>query len=86
MFPDQNYLYYFMDLYVDIKFEQLVEIAKKLPATKWTRLKAEVEKVPAQPGKSKSLETFLLKAPVFSKKQIETIAKTRKSINQWRAK
>jgi hypothetical protein len=57
-----------MELYVDIEFEQLVEIAKKLPATKWSRLKAEVEKVPVQPGKSKRLETFLLKAPIFSKK------------------
>ena len=34
-----------MELYVDIEFEQLVEIAKKLPATKWSRLKAEVENV-----------------------------------------
>jgi hypothetical protein len=75
-----------MEIYDNIEFEQLVEIAKKLPATKWSKLKAEVEKAPSKPVKAKGLETFLLKAPTFSKKQIDTIAKTRKSINQWRGK
>jgi len=75
-----------MVIYDDIEFEQLVEIAKKLPATKWSKLKDEVEKAPSKPVKAKGLETFLLKAPTFSKKQIDTIAKTRKSINQWRGK
>lgn len=75
-----------MEIYVDIEFEQLVEIAKKLPATKWTKLKAEVEKPATKSVKIKSLESFLLKAPTFSKKQLDTIAKTRKSINQWRGK
>jgi hypothetical protein len=75
-----------MGSYLDIEFEQLVELAKKLPPTKWSRLKEEVEKKPIRSSKSKSLETFLLKAPTFSKKQISSIAKTRKAINQWRAK
>jgi hypothetical protein len=70
----------------DIEFEQLVEIAKKLPASKWSKLKAEVEKSVPISAKSKDLESFLLKAPTFTKKQIETIAKTRKSIDQWRGK
>jgi len=70
----------------DIAFEDLVEIAKKLPASKWSKLKAEVEKNVPLSEKAKDLESFLLKAPTFTKKQIETIAKTRKSINKSRAK
>jgi hypothetical protein len=31
-----------MQVQVDIEFDQLVQIAKKLPATQWTKLKAEV--------------------------------------------
>ncbi len=75
-----------MELNVDIAFEQLVEIAKRLPATKWSKLKEEVETNATQSTKSKHLESFLLKAPTFTKKQIDNIGKTRKSINQWRAK
>ena len=71
---------------VDIAFEELVEIAKKLPASKWSKLKAEVESTAHKSVKSKNLEAFLLKAPTFTKKQIDNIAKTRKSINKWRAK
>ena len=32
-----------MQVQVDIEFDQLVKIAKKLPAKQWTKLKAEVE-------------------------------------------
>ena len=70
----------------EIAFEELVEIAKKLPASKWTKLKAEVERNVPLSAKAKDLESFLLMAPTFTKKQIENIAKTRKSINKWRAK
>jgi len=33
-----------MQVQVDIEFEQLVNIVKKLPATQWNKLKQEVEK------------------------------------------
>lgn len=75
-----------MEPVIDIAFEELVEIAKKLPASKWSKLKAEVENSAHKSVKSKNLESFLLKAPTFTKKQIENIAKTRKAINKWRAK
>ena len=75
-----------MQVNVEIGFEQLVHIAKKLPSKQWRRLKLEVE---SETKKSKDvfdMETFLLSAPVFDKTQIDKIAKTRKSINQWRTK
>ena len=75
-----------MHVSMEIGFDQLVGIVKKLPPKQWTKLKTEVEKE-IYPGKNnQDMEAFLLKAPVFTKKQLDTIAKTRKAINQWRIK
>ncbi len=70
-----------MQAQVDIGFEQLVKIAKQLPATKWNELKNEVEKEQSQANKVSDLEAFLLTAPTFTKKQLDKIAKTRKAIS-----
>lgn len=74
-----------MQAQVDIGFDQLVQLAKRLPATQWTKLKQEVEK--EQNPKEKEREEFkklLLSGPTFSKKQLDAVAETRKRINQWR--
>ena len=75
-----------MQLQVDIGFEQLVQLAKKLPASQWTKLKAAIDNEDAQNKETSELEAFLLTAPTFTKKQLSEIAKTRKAINQWRTK
>jgi hypothetical protein len=75
-----------MQVQLDIEFEQLIELAKKLPAKQWTKLKHAVDKEQPSNGNPSELETFLLSAPTFSKKQLNEIAKTRKAINQWRTK
>lgn len=76
-----------MQVQVDIEFDQLVKIAKKLPAKQWTKLKAVVEsKVITTDKDRKEFKKLLLSGPVFSKKQLEKIAETRKAINQWRTK
>jgi hypothetical protein len=75
-----------MQVQVDIGFEQLLKLAKQLPATQWAKLKTEVEKVEQQPETASDLEDFLLNAPTFNKKQLDEIAKTRKAISQWRTK
>jgi len=76
----------FMRVQVDIGFEQLVQLAKQLPPTQWTKLKTAVEK--EQPPKEavSDMEAFLLNAPTFTKKQLDEVAKTRKAISQWRTK
>ncbi len=75
-----------MQIQVDIGFEQLLQIVKKLPATQLSKLKEEIEKND-NTGKPKvDLETLLLNGPTARKKQLETIAKNRKAINQWRTK
>lgn len=75
-----------MQLQVDIEFDQLVQLAKKLPSKQWTKLKQEVDKQQPADRSVTELEIFLLNAPTFSKKQLDEIAKTRKAINQWRTK
>jgi hypothetical protein len=75
-----------MQVQVDIEFDQLVKLAKGLPANQWTKLKQEVEKKIKTDRKVSGLETFLLTAPTFTKKQLNEIDKTRKAINQWRTK
>ncbi len=75
-----------MQVEIDIKFEQLVTIAQRLPKTEWNELKNEVEKDNKHDSKAQEMEAFLLSAPTFTKKQLDAIAKTRNAINQWRTK
>lgn len=74
-----------MQVQVDIEFDQLLKIVKTLPSGKLKQLKAEIEKE-AKSDKSIDLETLLLNGPTATKKQLDTIAKNRKAINQWRTK
>ncbi len=75
-----------MQVQVDIGFDQLVQLAKRLPTTQWAKLKQEVE---AQAPADKEREDFrklLLNGPTFSKKQLDAVAETRKRIDEWRTK
>ena len=74
-----------MQVQIDIGFDELVKIVKTLPLGQLKKLKTEIEK---ETGTSKpgNLEALLLQGPNATKKQIDTIAKNRKAINQWRKK
>lgn len=74
-----------MQVQVDIGFDQLLKIVKTLPSGQLKQLKAEIEKE-AKSEKSDDLEILLLNGPTATKKQLETIVKNRKAINQWRTK
>lgn len=74
-----------MQVQVDIGFEQLLKIVKTLPSKQLKQLKAEIEKE-AKSDEPVNLEDVLLNGPTATKKQLETIAKNRKTINQWRTK
>lgn len=74
-----------MQAEVNIDFEQLVQLAKKLPSTQWNKLKQQVEEKKYN-SSDDDLVSLLLSAPTYSKKQIDEIANTRKAINQWRTK
>jgi hypothetical protein len=75
-----------MQVQVDIEFDQLVQIAKKLPVKQWDKLKKEVEAKPVADTEREDFRKLLLNGPTFSKKQLKTIDETRKAINQWRTK
>ena len=75
-----------MEVQVNIEFQQLVQLAKNLPVSDWEKLKQEVD---AQTPNNKEREEFkklLLNGPTFTKKQLDAVNETRKSINQWRTK
>lgn len=76
-----------MQVQVDIGFDQLVQIANRLPATQWTKLKKEVEA--SEQPKDTEREEFrkqLTIGPTFSKKQLAGIAETCKTIEEWLTK
>lgn len=75
-----------MQVQVNIGFDELVQIAKKLPAKQWTKLKEEVEAQSSADIEREEFKKMLLNGPTFSKEQLKTIAETRKAINQWRTK
>ena len=75
-----------MQVQVDIGFDNLIKIVKQLPKEELRRFRKELDKELIEDAELKDLESFLLKAPVFSDEQIAIIEQTRKEINKWRAK
>ena len=72
-----------MQIQVDIEFDELLKAVKALPSAKLQLLKNEIENG-SKTTSSNNLEQLLLSGPVATKKQLETIAKNRKAINEWR--
>lgn len=70
-----------MQIQVDIGFDELMGIVKRLPRQQFLKLKKELEKADKKNADYQSLEAFLLKAPTFSDEQLENIAQARKAIN-----
>jgi hypothetical protein len=75
-----------MQIQVNIGIDQLIELVKTLPEKDIDKLKTELEKKKKSNINREEFLSFLMKGPVFSKKQLNAIAKTRKAINQWRTK
>ncbi|PWH86957.1 hypothetical protein [Brumimicrobium oceani] len=73
-----------MEVQVKIGFNQLVKIVKTLPKNQLNKLLNEIEKGKMTEKSDSILEELLLKGPVATKKQLETITENRNSINLWR--
>ena len=73
-----------MEVQVDIAFDQLVELAKQLPESKWEKLKKAVEATSTLEQEREAMREFLMNGPTFSPKQIKAVADARKRINAWR--
>ncbi len=75
-----------MEMNLEIPFQQLLSAVNTLTPAQKARLKQELtEEESAKEAKSAFVE-MLLKGPVFTDEQIETIEENRKSITQWRTK
>jgi len=72
-----------MQAQIDIGFEELVKLVKALPSNQLQKLRSEIDRK-TNTAKSEALESLLLKGPVATKKQLETIESNRQMINQWR--
>ena len=75
-----------MQIQVDIGFDDLIRLVKRLPKDQLLKFKKELERQTTNDSQAQDLESFLMSAPTFSAKQIETIEQTRKAINEWRKK
>lgn len=69
-----------MQVQIDIQFDQLVKLAKRLPSKQWMKLKEEVEANEPMEKEREDFRKILLGGPAFSKKQLEVVAETRKRI------
>jgi hypothetical protein len=73
-----------MQAQIDIEFDQLVQLARQLPATQWAKLKQEVEVQAPVDKEREDFRKILMNGPTFSKKQLDNIVETRKKIDEWR--
>jgi hypothetical protein len=71
-----------MQVKIEIQFDQLVQLAKRLPSKQWTKLKQEVEAKESVEKERKDFRKLLLSGPTFSKKQLIAVAETRKKIDE----
>jgi hypothetical protein len=78
-----------MQLTVDIKYEQLIEIIKHLPANQLARIKSDLENTVFANGAEScksEFQEFLLRGPIMSDDQYSIFKENRKAFNQWRSK
>ena len=78
-----------MQLTVDIKYEQLINIIRHLPPNQLEKIKSDLENIVAvdksETGKT-DFQKFLLKGPVMTDVQYSAFKENRKAFNQWRSR
>lgn len=73
-----------MQIQLDINFEQLLQLVKKLPKSQWVKLKSEMDdQNPSFPTTSE-LERFLMNAPTFSEEQLNAIYEAKRKLESWK--
>lgn len=73
-----------MQVRLDIEFDQLLKMVNALPVVKLRQLKAVIDKKTIKDKPKNNLKNLLLNGLVATTKQINSIEKNRKAINQWR--
>lgn len=78
-----------MQLTVNIKYEQLIDVIRKLPANQLAKMKADLDLTLAKTKvdiDKTDFRKFLLSGPVMSDDQYSAYKENRKAFNQWRSK
>jgi len=78
-----------MEIMLDIGFEQLLDLIKKLPAGKIKQLKTALDDDFIKEKAEKELsdfQSFLLKGPVMDANQYAQHVEDRRHFNKWRTK
>lgn len=73
-----------MEVKVNIPFQELVTLIRQLSPEQKAQIQKELAKDAKPTRKNSRLTELLLNGPIFTKKQINTMEETRKSIDQWR--
>jgi hypothetical protein len=73
-----------MQVRLNIEFDQLLKMVNALPVRKLRQLKAVIDKKTIKDKPKNNLKNLLLNGLVATTKQINSIEKNRKAINQWR--
>ena len=71
---------------LNIPFQQILTVVKTLSPAQKEKLRAELNNEQENSKKITSFTQLLLKGPIYTKKQIETIENNRKSITVWRTR
>lgn len=71
---------------VQVPFQQLLTIVKKLTPSQRAKLRAELNDEYAISKKEDHFIQYLLNGPVYNEKEVQIIEKNRKSIATWRKK
>jgi hypothetical protein len=73
-----------MQVKMDMTFEQLVDVVKKLPAAQLKKLKAVIENEAEKQQSNTDFAALLRNGPTATKEQIKTIENNRKLLLKWR--
>lgn len=75
-----------MELKVQVPFQELLTIVKKLTPGQKAKLCAELNEEQTETNQQDDFIEYLLNGPVYNDKEIRTIEENRKSIAAWRTK
>lgn len=76
-----------MELTVDVKYEEVLKLAKQLPAGKIRQLKSALDEKFIEKKANRKIsdfQKFLLFAPVMTDSRLKAFTENRKQVNQWR--
>ena len=73
-----------MDIKVQIPFQQLLDIVKKLPSAQKAKLRKELDEKKSVSKNQDDFIDYLLNGPVYTSQEIQVIEENRKSISEWR--